>query len=709
VSLDTDAALRLPGVRLILTGQDTLKRKFGPMIADEQILAVDKVRYIGDEVAVVIACDEETAAAALELIEVEYQLLPAVFDPEEAIREGMPTIHEEHQDNRAVHAILEQGDIKQGFAEAELIVEGSFFTPLVNHSYLEPIAVVSHYDQGELKIWGPCQEPFIARDEISYALGLPPSTVRIIQPYVGGGFGGKCDVKLLVVTGLAALKAGWPVRIINSREEEFIAGRPRMPICFHYRSGVRKDGMITAKQVRLLGDNGAYSSQGPPILSVAAMRSDSLYRFHHVRTEAILAYTNKTPTGAFRGFGNPQAHFALESHMDDIADHLAMNPLDLRLLNAAHRGDITCYGWQIDSCGLTECMEKGAERIGWRQKWRPRPAVPPRSGLKRGLGMACMIHVSGNRSVCNEYDGSSAVIQLHEDGRLTVFCGEPDVGQGSATIFAQICAEELGLPLQGIEVVSNDTGRTPRGIGAFASRVTTLGGSAVKLAAEDLRRQLQQFLAMLWQTEAQHIRFMDEKALAPGREIGFAELAQKITLSRCGMELSSFGMFDVGFPLPDPVSRYGNISLGYPFGAQFAEVEVDIATGQVRVVRFVAAQDVGKALNPRLVEGQIEGGVAQGIGYALLEEQVLRNGRIINTSWRDYNLPTAVDLPLIDVIIVESNEPKGPYGAKGAGEAPIVPTAPAIANAIFNAIGIRFNSLPITAEQVYWAIHKDDV
>ena len=533
---------------------------------------------------------------------------------------------------------------------------------------------------------------------------MPESNVRIIQPYGGGGFGGKCDQKLLVVTAVLAKKARVPVRIANTREEEFCATRPRLPMVFYLKTGVKKDGTIMAKDMKIIADNGAYSSQGPPALSVAAIRNDSLYRFKNVRTDANLVYTNKVPTGAFRGFGNPQVHFAIESHLDDIAEKIGMDPIQFRLKNATQKGDLTVHGWEIDSCGLSECIVKAAEAADWDEKRNKKEGSDP--DKVRGLGAACMIHVSGNRAVCNEYDGSSAYCQVHLDGRVTVFCGDPDIGQGANTVYAQIAAEVLGIPIESISVVYGDTDRTPYGIGAFASRVTTLAGNAVKLAAEDARKQLAKYAADIFKTSEDQIEFKNGLVLASGKSMNYKEFAKAVSLKRCGTEVIGIGMYDVGFPLPDGKTKYGNCSVGYPFGAQVAEVEVDTTTGQVTIINYTAAQDVGLAINPMSVEGQIQGGVAQGIGYALMEEQVAVDGKIVNPDFRDYKVPTPVDLPDIKVIIVESNEKKGPFGAKGVGEPPLVPTAPAVANAIFNAIGIRIKELPITSEKILKALKE---
>ncbi|MEL7568691.1 MAG: molybdopterin cofactor-binding domain-containing protein, partial [Dehalobacterium sp.] len=428
LNIDTSAAERLPGVKTVVTAKDTLQVKYGPMIPDEQVLAVDKVRYIGDEIAIVAAVDEDTAEEALQLIKVEYDLLPAVFDPELAILEGAPLVHEAAR-NLAVSFTVNQGDVEEGFRQSDCIYEDRYQTPLVHQCYLEPITVVANYTfTGDLTIWAASQEPFIARHEIAQVLGMPESKVRIIQPYGGGGFGGKCDQKLLLVAAVLAKQAMAPIRLANTRAEEFYATRPRLPMVFYMKTGVKRDGTLMAKEVRVIADNGAYSSQGPPTLSVAAIRSDSLYRFKNVRTEASLVYTNKVPTGAFRGFGNPQAHFALESHLDAIAYQIGMDPIELRLKNATQKGDVTAHGWRMDSCGLSECIHKVADAAGWQEKRGPKEGLEP--GKVRGIGAACMIHVSGNRSVCNEYDGSSAFVQIHLDGRVTVLCGDPDIGQG---------------------------------------------------------------------------------------------------------------------------------------------------------------------------------------------------------------------------------------------------------------------------------------
>ena len=704
LNIDTSGAEKIKGVRVIVTGKDIPKVKFGPNIQDEYALAVDKVRYIGDEVAIVAAEDEDTASAALELIKVDYEPLPAVFEPEAAMQEGAPLVHHQER-NIAMQALIQRGDLEKGFAQSDYILAESYSTPLVHQCYLEPITCVAEWHStGKLTVWAPTQEPFIQRHEIATALQIPESNVRIIQPFAGGGFGGKCDQKLLVVAAVLARNSGRPVRLANTRKEEFFATRPRAPMTIDLKMGVRKDGKIMAKQTKIVIDNGAYTSQGIGIWGVATIRSDSLYHTENITTESFLVYSNKVPTGAFRGFGNPQMHFALETHLDALAKGIHMDPLELRLKNIVRKGDTTVHGWKLDSCGLEECLVKAADAASWKEKREKKTTA---SDKVRGIGLACLVHVSGNRAVCPDYDGSSALVEIHRDGKVKIFCGEPDVGQGSATLFAQIAAEELSLKVEEIEVENSDTDRTPYCLGAFASRVTALGGNAVKLAVQNARQELLDAVAKSLRVSREEVTFQNGKIKAGKQTLSFKEAAWVAHGVRAGAPVLGVGMYDVGFPLQDVRTMYGNASIGYPFGVQVAEVEVDTKTGEVEILNYVAAQDVGKAINPIAVEGQIEGGIVQGIGYALMEEQQWENGKILNPSFCDYKIPTMEDVSSIEVILVETNEPKGPYGAKGAGEPPIVPTAPAIANAIYDAVGIRIKELPMNPEKILREIKKD--
>lgn len=701
LNLDVSQARKLTGVKTIITAQDSPKIKYGEIIKDRYPLALDKVRFIGDEIAAVAAVDQDTANYALELMKADYQELPAVFDPQRAMEPGAPLIHEGER-NIAKHMEITRGEPEKGFQEADHIFEDRFLTPMVHQCYMEPLACLGDYDlSGKLTLWAPLQDYFIVRMVLAQVLGMSQSRIRIIQPYIGGAFGGKHIHQIEVICALLAKAARKPVKLVNSREEEFTTTLPRVPAIINLRTGVKKDGAITAKEMRVISDNGAYTGIAPAVMETTAMRTDSLYRYKNVKIAADLVYTNKVPTGAFRGFGNPQGTFAVESQMDMIAERLGMDPLTLRIKNGVKAGDVTVHGWIIRSCGLEECLRRAGESAGWRGKrGKRRPHT--------GIGAACMIHVSGNRGVF-DFDGSSALVKMNEDGRVSLLTGENDTGQGVSTILAQIAAEELGVRLEDIDVPPVDTDVSPFGLGPYADRVTTIGGNAVKAAAADARHQLLKVAAEMLEANPDDLNARDGKIFVRGSPERFVTVAQatKAALYRPGgTPIMGRGYYDPDSVMPDRVTHYGNLAATYVFAAQVAEVEVDPGTGQVKVLNFVAAHDLGRAINPMAAEGQIEGSLAQGIGYALSEEIRHAAGRVINGQFADYKILNASDMPPVSSILVESDDPVGPFGAKGVGEPGLVPTAPAIANAIYNAVGVRIRELPITAEKVLKALKE---
>jgi 4-hydroxybenzoyl-CoA reductase alpha subunit len=704
LNIDISKAKKVPGVKAVITTKDTPQKKWGAFIEDQTIFGVDKVRYIGEEVAAVAAVDEYTAEEALQLIKVDYEILPAVFDPEEAVLPGAPLIHEEAKNNIALRLDINRGDIQAGFNESDDIIEERFATSLVHQCYTEPTASVASMDiNGRLTVWAPVQYIFLARRRWAKALDMDVSRLRVIQSKVGGGFGGKtADENSTPICCVLTKVTGKPVKIVLTREEEFVAGRPRVPAVIYLKMGVKKDGTFTAKEARIFGDNGAYSGKGPSTISTIAIRPDSLYRFKNIRTEALLVYTNKVPTGAYRGFGNPQMAFALESFIDIIADRLHLDPLEIRLKNAVQTGDTTAHGWKIRSCGYSECIRKAASVAGWKEYKEAKPSL---KGI--GVGIAGVIHVSGNKHF--GFDGSNIFIKISEDGRAKIISGEGDLGQGANTVLTQIAAEELGIPLKDIEISQADTEFTPFCFGAFGSRVTTIAGNAVRLAAADAKRQLIEIASQVLEESPTDLICEGGRIFvrgAPERYLTIAEVIQAGLFKLGNINVLGQGSFDPDSEVPDPKTKYGNISSAYEFGAHVAVVRVCEETGNVEILDFVAAHDVGRAINPMLVEGQIEGGVAQGIGYALLEDMQLKNGKVLNPNFTDFKVPLAPDLPPIRTIMVETHDPQGPFGGKGLGEATIVPTAPAIANAIFDAVGVRIRDLPITSEKILKALKE---
>jgi 4-hydroxybenzoyl-CoA reductase alpha subunit len=711
VKIDTSEARRLPGVAAVIAGPELDLPLFtarGQRIDDDRVMVKDKVHYVGDEIAAVAAVDEETALEAIKLIKVEYSELPALFSPEEAMQPGAPKIHDHLPSNVADHIEYQIGDVEKAFAESDIIVEDEFYTGMVHQAYLEPQSVVAQWEcTGKVIIWAPVQVPQSLRYSYARALGIKPEQIRIIQCNVGGGFGAKQECKIHPIAALLSKYSGQPVKIVNTREEEFMATFPRMPMRIHMKIGATKDGTLLAKESRFIGDNGAYTNYGIGIMVSAITRHDNLYRIKNIKTTSDLVYTNKPATNAFRGFGNPQSHFAFESLLDILANKLNMDPAELRLKNATQTGDVTPYGWKIGSCGLSECIEKATAKADWQRKRQEKKA----GEVVRGIGLACCLHVSGNRTFLPFFDGAAAFLRIDEEGQVTIQVGEPDIGQGSKTVLAQMAADELGITPDQITVINVDTSSSPHGLGTFGDRVTTLAGNAVKDAAVKAREVIIKYAAEKLNVPKEELEIEDGLIKVRGKSdlrVAFKDISQIASYDRGGGTIQVTGTFvpqDVA--VVDPQTKHGNVSCAYPFVAQVAEVEVNKTTGEVKVIYLSAAHDLGKVINPLLAEGQIQGAVAQGIGFALFEDLKLENGST-ESNFRKYRIAKATDMPKIDTIFVETDDPNGPYGAKGLAEPALTPIAPAIANAIYNAVGIRLKELPMTPEKVLAALKAEN-
>jgi CO/xanthine dehydrogenase Mo-binding subunit len=700
VSVDISRAERLPGVKAVVGGRNAPRIPFGIIQQDELPVAVDRVRYVGDEVAVVAAISEEIAAEALGLIRVEYEPLPAVFDVQEALRPGGPQLHDAAPGNLAVHFKLERGDVDGAFQRSDCVIEAEYTTSIQHQGNLEPICCLAEYQNGRLTIWGPFQSPFLARQYlIAKPLGLPEGRVRLIQTTVGGAFGGKLDQRLYVLAGLLALRAGAPVRLENTFAEELSTTRPRMPARIRFKTGFSRDGLMLVKQTGITADNGAYSSLSPPILTSMSMRTDSLYRTPAVRMESRLVYTNNLPSGQMRGFGNPQATFAFESHLDTVADALGIDPVELRLKNATQSGETSVHGWRMASCGYADCVREAARRIGWPAKRGP-------VGTGRGVGLAGTIHVTSNKPFAtaisgHDWDGSNALVRLNEDGTVSLFTGEVDLGEGVATTLAMVVAEELGLPHDRVFVYPVDTDVSPYCLGTYASRTTFMGGLAARNAARDARDQLFAIAAELLQAVPGDLEARDGEIRLkgePSRRVPLGE-AVRAGFNRGMNAITGRGSFTSKIDF-QPTTKYGNQTLTYSFACHAAEVEVDRETGAVRVLKIAAVHDLGRVINRLGAEGQVEGGAIQSLGLALSEQLLQRDGKVLNPNFVDYRIPSSLDAPPIDVAFVETVDPYGPHGAKGLAETAINPTAAAIANAVCHATGVRVRDLPLTAEKV---------
>ena len=702
-SIDTAKAAALPGVKAVVTIDDTPKIKFGPRSDDWTIFADDKARFEGDEVAAVAAVDLDTAEEALDLIQVDYETLPYVVSPLEAMAEGAPLVHEDKPGNIAAEFKIDAGNVDQALDESYAVFEDHFYTSQVYQAYMEPMSTLADVDlSGRVTLWTGTQIPNMMRMTYANALGMSPDNLRIVVPEYGGGFGGKMENNIHLVAAVLAQKAGRPVKLVNTRHDDFISGNPRVPMHFDIKLGVTRDGIITGKDVKVVGGAGARLVYSQVIVSTACYRVDSLYRFKNVRARGYTVYTNTVPTACYRGFGNSQSTFVLESAMDELARKINMDPAELRIKNGIGPGETSVHGWRIGSSGLKECVEKASQAAEFHQKKKNKKPY-------KGIGLACCNHVSGNRPFAREFDGGSGIVRVGKDGRVMVYHGESDMGQGQNTTYAQIVAERLGISMEEINVAQVDTDISPFGLGSFATRGTVMGGNGVLAAAENAFEQLAKVAAELLEVTVDKVQckkglFFSEKV--PEKTIPFKDVASQATIKHHGAPVVGTGFYKPPTELPDPETKKGNISPAYPFGCQIAEVEIDPDTGEVSVTRFYAAHDVGRAINPMATEGQVQGGIAQGLGWTLMEDMTYENGKLLNGDFVDYIVPSCFDVPDVQPILVEPIEPNGPYGAKGIGEPALNPTMAAITNAIYDAVGVRITELPVNREKLLAAIKE---
>ena len=700
LNIDTSKAEKLPGVKAVLTHKEARVR-----LLDEVALDV-RVRYVGDKVAAVAAVSEEIAEEALELIDVEYEVLPAVFDAEEAMKPGAPIIHpdvpmmKDRGNLREPIFIYGVGDVERGFEEADYIFENRYITQRQSHCSLEPdVGVATWTSSGKLTYWTSAHGAFPIRSILATGLNMPENKVRVIVPHVGGGFGCKYGRLEDILCALLARKAGRPVKLECTREEEFISTRTRSHAVFETKTGVKKDGTFTARYMKAIVDLGAFA-HGIVLPERAGAWLMMPYSCPNYRYEGHAVYTNTPSSGAFRGFSSVPGHFATESDVNQIAEELGIDPVSFRLKNRRKLGEMNPYNRSpIDASPLDECMLKGAERIGW---WSNRRKTGEGGSVRRrGVGMAAMVHHAPGLGVGAdaerpgwEKEGVPGVaeIKINPDGTVHLLIGMADIGEGINTTCAQIAAEELGVHLEDVTVISADTDTTPWGWMVAGSTALMQTGGAVRAAAAKAKRQLFEQAAKALNVAVEDLVAKDRRIYVkrtPERGLTFGEIVGPYSVI----------VFTENYRIPDYVA---------PFGAQFAEVEVDTETGQVKVLRMVAAHDVGKAINVNIVEGQIEGALQNSIGYALTETLTLdeQTGQVLNPNFLDYKVLGATDMPKIDVILVEHISPAGVFGAKGVGEMGAIPTAPAIADAVYNAIGIRIRELPITPEKIVKALRE---
>jgi carbon-monoxide dehydrogenase large subunit len=721
LSIDVSRALAQPGVRAVVTGADLPDRRVGMLIRDETPFAVDRVRYAGEPVAAVAADTIEAAREALKFIEVRYELLPAVFTIDEALAPDAPVLHEDFGSyfkvldagaplaaNELCHCRIVHGDIEAAFARSDVIVEQTYETAAQYHAYLEPASALASVDVlGKVTVWSSTQSISRTQANVHEALGIPMAKIRAIAPRIGGGFGGKSEATVQIFAVMLSQAVRRPVRIVLSREEDMMAMRCRHPARIRVRTGATRDGKLTAREIEAWVDGGAYAEESPVIINVILFFCTGPYRFEAVRGTGHAVYTNKLRASAMRGFGNPQITFACESQMDELAAALGIDPVDFRLRNIVQVGDKWLGGQPVRSGGLAECIAIAVARSGWHEKQRG--GRPAGDGRRRGLGIGLTGHISA-------FMGSSAFVRLLDDGTVALNTGSVDIGQGGDTVMAQMCAGMLGLDVDDVRLVACDTDASPYNSGTNASRSTHTVGRAIGAASEQVIAQLLDRAAFLLGCDRDRLEirpggfvamrngnasisfrdialFAINAAVGGGPIIGAAAVMQNEPLDAGHTQMEGMLSFDaVG---------------AFTFGAQVVEVEVDEATGRAQVVEAWCAHDVGRAINPLAVEGQIQGGFVQGLGYALFEELVWHDGHLRNPGFAGYKIPSSLDVPYaIHPIIIEVPDPSHPFGAKGVGEPPLIAAPAAIANAISDAVGVRMRQLPITPERLLTACRE---
>jgi len=740
--IDTSKAERLTGVRAVITAFNTPEIRLGFM-RDNFALKKDKVRQYRDEIVAVAAIDPEIAAEATELIKVEYEPLPGLFSPHEAMKEGAPLVHEtDPQGNSRTDNLVplqfhhESGDLEAGKRAAKHVVEGTFTTPMVQQCCMGTAGCIAELDMNSnLTIWAKTQIPFLAQRDFNRALsdmGLAGKNARVIVPTLGGSFGSGLDTHCYeYIAILLAFRTGYPVKIVYTRAEEFANLSPRQSSTTKIIQGCDQNGKLTFRHVEVLQDNGAYTSWGATYPSVMMMPATSLYRISNVYFNAQLVYTNNTYCQAMRGYGNPEFTWALESNMDKLAEEARIDPFDFRMLNSNKPNETTPMGLKISTCGLKECLETVAQKLNWKKRHK--------KGKHRGKGLASLIHVGGGARIYRS-DASGLILKLDDFGNVNVYHGGVEMGQGLHSVLTLAVAEALGVSSEKVLINPTDTGTCPWDVGTHASRGAFMACNAAILAANKLRDKIFGLAEVFYPQEVEkNLKKLKKKnpnykppdfdVIKAARRENFelqdgfifikdgpqeswlrlelARLLRAIHFRNQGQMLTTEVFYDPPNELPDFKKGFGNISATYAFGTQGAEVEVDTETGEVKILKMVAAHDVGKVLNPQALKGQMYGALAQGIGYAFYEELLSQQGKILNPNFRDYKIPRVYEMDFpIELEFIESNDRFGPFGAKGVAEPGLVPTAPAIANAIYDAIGVRIHDLPITPDKVLAALKK---
>jgi CO/xanthine dehydrogenase Mo-binding subunit len=701
--IDGSKAERVPGVVRVVTAKDVPGSNYiGYVVHDKPLLCHDKVRFAGDSVALVVADTPESAELGVQGVKVEYEELPAVFDPGEALRPGAPAIHP--AGNLTASHSVRLGDVEKGLSRADFVVRGTYRTPVQEHAYLETEAALAYPRSDGVVVLGSMQNPFMVKKAVTTVLGNAAPHVRIVQAPTGGGFGGKQDApdEVCAMAALGAWLTKRPALLAFSRKESTAFHPKRHPMFFEREMGVTSKGKITAVRARILADGGAYASLSERVLFVAVIVAAGPYEVPNVQIDGTVVYTNNVPTGAFRGFGKPQASFAAELQMDEAAEKIRMDPMEFRLRNILKVGSTTPTGQILPgSIGLEECISRARTTSDWDAKRRAGPGVGTK---RRGVGMACTIHPEG---LNGEADAATVWVEITAEGRVIVKCSLTEYGQGIYTGFVRIVSSVLGTSPGRVTVVSPDTDLVPDSGPTVASRSTVFGGKAMLIAAEKLRAKLAGVASVMLSCPAKELVFQGDSIEQMGHEsnrLRFDDLVSECV--RRGVTLKEEGRTFKPLPAWDRKAGRGELAPSYAFAAHVAEVEVDTETGKVDVVNYFAAHDSGAVVSRDQYESQIVGGVAQGLGYALMEELILKDGIVRNKTFLDYHIPTAADIPNIKTIIVEAPDDFGPLGAKGVGEAGIEPVAGAVANAVYNALGFPIRRFPFTPERVSEAIEE---
>jgi selenium-dependent xanthine dehydrogenase len=697
--LDVEKAGQLPGVAAVLTAADIPgEHNHGLVIPDwPSLIGVgERVRTVGDAVAIVAAETREIATQALDLIEADYELLPVISDPVQARQPGVPELHP--NGNLLKHIKVRKGDVEQGFAEADVVLEKTYHTAITDHAFIEPECSIARLTpEGRMEVYVGSQIPYSDRNQVARALGWPEKQVRIIGMMIGGGFGGKEDIAGQIHAALLAQKTGRPVKLLFDRHESLLVHPKRHATQIKVKIGARRDGRLTGVETELYGDTGAYASLGEKVMTRATTHSAGPYEVPHVKADCYAMYTNNPPAGAFRGFGVTQSCFAVESIMDDLAEILELDPVEIRRTNALRTGSVTNTGQTLrESVGLLDCLDKVVDEVYNRGGEDPFSSLPVEGAphLRRAWGIAAAYKNTGLGG--GAPDKAMAEVELCTDGMLEVRSSSAEIGQGLNTVLQLLVAQEFGLPPSQVRVLLSDTDLTPDGGPTTASRQTYVTGNAARGAAQALRMAISSTLAELYDQPPEQVRFVEGLAQINGHSLALQEVAQVVKSE--GREPRA--LYEYWAPATLPLGQGGDMHFAFSFAVQAAEVEVDTRTGEVRVLQVIAANDVGRALNPLGLQGQVEGGVVMGLGNALTENFLVEEGRVVTDRLARYRMPSIVHTPEIVSIVVEHMTEDGPYGAKGVGEVSSIPTTPAITNAIYHAVGVRIDRLPVDQEEI---------